>query len=211
MCPPLIVVDTDGNAQLLAAALESDLPVKVILLSSESVSGAGTGGGVDALQLIALGWKRAVVAQTSIGAPGHLVQSIARALSYAGPAIVRIHAPSPTLEGFASDRTIEQAERSLTDRSFPLFLLDPEQNGILGTRLSLQGNPDPGQASVAASETAAGGVAARDQAVWQVLQELAGTVTPFTAQVKQQIEAELRGAHQEVLQRLARQHDLRRI
>jgi pyruvate-ferredoxin/flavodoxin oxidoreductase len=60
-----------------------------------------------------------------------------------GPALLHVHAPSPGRHGFAPQLTVEQAHRALEARVFPLFRYDPLGEGVFGSRLSLEGNPEP--------------------------------------------------------------------
>jgi len=105
----------------------------------------------------------------------------------------------------------------------PLFRYDPHAEGVFGSRISLDGNPEDeksltfadwalGQDRFAAHfETLAAeddkeqglavspAMAAASEeclANWQTLQELAGVVTPFTARLEQEIRAELTAEHQ---------------
>jgi pyruvate-ferredoxin/flavodoxin oxidoreductase len=50
-------------------------------------------------------------------------------------------------------------------------------------------------------------MAGRRQRDWQVLQELAGIVTPFTAQVRAEAEAAVAAAHEQELAKLKQEHD----
>jgi pyruvate-ferredoxin/flavodoxin oxidoreductase len=95
----------------------------------------------------------------------------------------------------------------------PLFRYDPRVEGVFGTRISLDGNPDPdelqgdvsfadwaaGQARFASDADALEQVAAGCLANWQTLQELAGIVTPFTDRLEQDIRAEVAAEHEAAL------------
>jgi pyruvate-ferredoxin/flavodoxin oxidoreductase len=83
------------------------------------------------------------VAQTSISEPKHFYESVRGALGHKGPALVRIHAPSPKRHGFETDGALEHARLAVTSRALPLFCYDPSAEGIYGSRLSLTGNPEP--------------------------------------------------------------------
>lgn len=157
-CPMLLLV---GGARMLAGRglsqlvwlLGGDLPVKVMVLSELDL-GLTDRAGVDSLPaalpdpgielaLLALSQRRVCVAQTSIGAPEHLLRSLDTALSAPGPALVHVHAPSPARHGFATDRTLDQARLAVETRTLPLFVYDPRAEGVFGARLDLEGNPAP--------------------------------------------------------------------
>ena len=140
-------------AQLLWL-LNSGLPVKVLVLSE-------LGLGLDEhdapgvapplqdpareLGLVALAQQRAYVAQTAIALPDHFQESLHGALAYNGPALIRVHAPSPQEHGYDSARTVAQSRLAAVSRAFPLFRYDPAAEGVFGSRLTLAGNPDPEQ------------------------------------------------------------------
>jgi pyruvate-ferredoxin/flavodoxin oxidoreductase len=83
------------------------------------------------------------VAQTSISEPKHFQESIRNALGHNGPALIRIHAPTPKSHGFETDGALERARLAVVSRAFPLFRYEPSKEGAFGLRLSLEGNPDP--------------------------------------------------------------------
>ncbi|MBU0500324.1 MAG: pyruvate ferredoxin oxidoreductase [Gammaproteobacteria bacterium] len=158
LCPPLILVGNEkelggrGLAQV-TWLLNSGLPVKVLMLSELDL-GLDTRGAKTApldnlndprtdLGLLALAQRNAYVAQSSIAEPGHLRRSVRNALRYGGPALIRVHAPSPGRHGFASDRTLAQARLAVQSRVLPLFRYDPEGKGVFGSRIDLDGNIDP--------------------------------------------------------------------
>ncbi|OGT89390.1 MAG: hypothetical protein A2514_15540 [Gammaproteobacteria bacterium RIFOXYD12_FULL_61_37] len=168
LCPPLILVGNEkelggrGLAQM-TWLLNSGLPVKVLLLSELDLGldGLGVGrpsgrhAGLKAglhngindprsdLGLLALAQRNAYVAQGSIAHPGHLHRALREALRFGGPALIRVHAPSPRRHGFAPDRTLVQARLAVETRVLPLFRYDPEAEGVFGSRIDLEGNGDP--------------------------------------------------------------------
>ncbi len=157
LCPPLLLIGNDqslggrGFAQL-AWLLNSELPVKVLVLS-ELDFGLGAHGIADAplgalrdargdLALMALAQRRAYVAQSSFASPAHLRQSVREAMRFGGPALICLHAPSPERHGFAPTQSLALAELALNSRVTPLFRYHPEKEGVFGSRLSLEGNPE---------------------------------------------------------------------
>jgi pyruvate-ferredoxin/flavodoxin oxidoreductase len=158
LCPPLVLVG-DGRSLATAElsqlldALAGELPLKVVVLS-DAAGEAGTSFGVEALDpapdrerldsaLLAMLGRRAYVAQVSLAEPAHLAESVTAALTFAGPALVQAHAPSPQRHGFATERLFAQAELALRSRAWPIFAFDPAGEGVFGALLSLSGNPEP--------------------------------------------------------------------
>ncbi|HEX5133197.1 MAG TPA: hypothetical protein VFX92_12015 [Candidatus Krumholzibacteria bacterium] len=81
------------------------------------------------------------VAQTSIGAPGHLMGAVADALSGNGPALLRVYAPDPVACGVAPEQIASLARIAVESRAVPVFVATPDApNGI-----DLTGNPDIGR------------------------------------------------------------------
>ena len=150
LCPPLLVVGSAEafDERALMRLLSTDLPIKVLVLGD---AGAGVAGLQDRpasaergeLGLLALTNGRAFALQSSISHGAHLAAGLARAFDFAGPALVHVCAPSPHLHGFDADRAVAQAQLAVETRAFPLFLFDPAAEGVLGLRLSLEGNPEP--------------------------------------------------------------------
>ncbi|MBL3527353.1 MAG: 4Fe-4S binding protein [gamma proteobacterium endosymbiont of Lamellibrachia anaximandri] len=159
LCPPLLLVGNEEtlggrNFSQIAWLLNSGLPIKVLTLT-ELDFGLDNRGLEDAplqrlsdpkgnLGLLALSQRNAYVAQTSIADPAHLRESVSAALACQGPALLRVHTPSPARHGFATDRTLEQARLAVRSRAFPLFQYDPRGEGVFGSRLNLAGNPARG-------------------------------------------------------------------
>ncbi len=290
LCPPLLLLGNDevlagrGFAQV-AWLLSSGLPVKVLVLADlglgldgQDITEASLAPSRDPkadLGLMALAQRRAYVAQCSIAAPTHFRQGMREALKYDGPALIHVHVPSPERHGFIADQAIEQAELALNSRAFPLFRYNPRAEGVFGSRISLEGNPQPHECwvngvndqpltpahwafserrfaahiaplgsedpaptpveswveldakarqgktpfiSVAQPEgeavryridvDLAKAVAARGQA-WRMLQELAGLVTPFTAQVEKEVQELVAAAHAHEIQALKEEYEQR--
>lgn len=266
-CPPLLLI---GNDTTLAAEgsgeinwiLNSGLPIKVVVLAEMDLGVSETHADARSeLALSALAQRNSYVAQSSIASPDHLNKTVREALHYPGPALLRIHAPSPERHGFAPSQTLDQAEQAVSGHAFPLFRYNPDAPGVFGTRISLEGNP---QQEVSIAEWAlheerfsaqfeplsadqAGAVEldewlALEQRVqnskspvvtitdsetesrqfsiepafarrlgqlseqWQMLQELAGQITPFTEQVRQQAEEDVAATHRVELERLNSAH-----
>lgn len=148
MTAPLLLV---GNSEAfsdssLAELLESDLPIKLLLLADAGADLAATIGGDLAaaragVGLLGLGHRRAYIAQTSIAYPEHFAEVLNAAFAYQGPAIIHVHAPSPQQHGYPTRQTVEQARQAVLTRAFPLFSYDPNRKGLFGQRISLANNP----------------------------------------------------------------------
>ncbi len=153
--PPLLVIGSDGllrggGLSKIDRVLRSELPVRLIILNQLGLGldpvDAPDAGARDPdleLALLALGRPQAFIAQTSLGAPDHLTRSLRDALAAVGPALLHLHAPSPSRHGFATDQTLVRAEQAVRARVFPLFRYDPRAAGVFGSRFDLEGNPDP--------------------------------------------------------------------
>ncbi len=156
--PPLfLVADEDavagsGLGEVLAL-LDSGLPVKLVLLADAHLglwAGRGAGPAEASARmhgepgLLGLAYPDVVTVQTSIAHPAHLEQGVALALAHEGPALVRVHAPSPMRHGFAADAAVARAARAVLSRAFPLFRYAPADPVGAGGRLDLAGNPAPG-------------------------------------------------------------------
>lgn len=255
ICSPLIVVGTDqvlagyGLSQVLWL-LRSTLPLKIVCLTDLDSTAK--------LSMLAIAARGAYVASTSIGASAHLEASVTAAMEWSGPALIYIHAPSPSRHGFPADRTVAQAKVAGESRAHPLFTYDPRIDGVHGARISLAGNKDvdaawpkidgraltpvhwaftetrfkdqfmrssgedagvdlddyltldsadregktpmltvDAQAGTERYEIGPGLIRIMDEAAdtWRVLQELSGTVTPFTERVREAARQEVAEAH----------------
>ncbi len=171
LCPSMLLVGGAGvpgrrGLSEMEWMLGTELPIRMLLLADLDLGlttraamgvrpAAMADPGID-LALLALARRGAWVAQSSLAASGHLLQSLDAAFGFQGPALLHLHAPSPARHGFAPERTIEQARLALDGRLLPLFIYDPRGEGVFGSRLSLEGNPEPLAAWV---DRGAGGVA----------------------------------------------------
>jgi len=163
LCPPLILIGSDemlagqGLSQLIWL-LNSGLPVKVLVLSTldfglleESANNPRAN-----LGLLALAQRSAFVAQTSIADSVHLGESMLHALDHEGPALIQIYAPSPERHGFAPRQTLAQARLAVSSRALPLFRYDPNAEGVFGSRISLDGNPEDDERNLTIADWAHG-------------------------------------------------------
>jgi pyruvate-ferredoxin/flavodoxin oxidoreductase len=140
-CPPLVLLGDDTallehGFEALTRILASDLPVKVVLLD-----GLGRLGKGPEPALAAMAHRRAFVLSGSLAHPEHLARGLADALTWPGPALLHIHAPSPHRHGFPVDATLDRAARAVEGRAHVLFRYDPGAEGLFGLRASLEDNP----------------------------------------------------------------------
>ncbi len=151
LCPPLLLVGNDRilGGRCLAAVTEllaSRLPVKILSLDELDLglerSGAPAAGVSGQLAKLALLDRKSYVAQSSVGDADHLMASLLGALDYVGPALIQVHTPSPSRHGFDPSQTVERARGAIHSRTLQLFRFDPGCEGVFGTCLDLQGNPD---------------------------------------------------------------------
>ena len=242
LCPPMILLGGDdmlaarGLSQLVWL-LNSRLPIKVVILGSLDLGlvGAQTTDLRTSVALLALAQRNAYVAQTSLANADHFGTCAGEALSYDGPALLHVYAPSPARDGYATDALLDQARLAVSARVLPLFRYDPRGEGVFGSRISLDGNPQhdaplvtdddhkgktPFVATVDADgerryAVSPGMLRAADDALlgWRTLQELAGVVTPFTRKLEAAIRAAVAEEHQAELdeQKQAAAAELREI
>ncbi len=139
-CPPVLLLGGTSLARRggLFRLLSSDLPVLVVVLDEADFTSAD----VDPV-LGALAHREAFVLSSSIAHPEHLFAGVAAALGRGGPALVRLHAPSPARHGFPAESTIERARLAVESRVLPLLRYDPAGEGVFGSRIDLAGNPAP--------------------------------------------------------------------
>jgi hypothetical protein len=124
--------------EALTRLLASDLPIKVILQDGRGRLAPG-----PEPALVAMAHRRAFVLAASPAHPAHLARGLADALSWPGPALVHLVAPSPRRHGFPADATLERARLAVEGRAHVLLRYDPGAEGVFGLRASLDGNPAP--------------------------------------------------------------------
>lgn len=158
LCPPLYLVGSEEELggkgfNQVSWLINSDLPIKILVLSELDMGLDQRGlrsrplnskrDPRNNLGLMALAQRNAFVAQSSVADPEHMQQSIKQGLTFPGPALIRIHAPSPARHGFATEQTVAQAKHAIAGRAFPLFRYQPQGEGVFGSRIDLTGNPLP--------------------------------------------------------------------
>ncbi len=210
--PLLLMVEAEdiagGGFGVLTRLLTSDLPIKILLLD-----GRGDLDAVAEPSLVALAHRSAYVAAVSVGHPDHLGKAVRDALKWPGPAFLHLHAPSPAVHGFDTAGTLEQAQRAVACRGHVLLTWDPSREGTFGTRLSLDGNPEPDadlggnsfedwaatEARFLDPSLPITGAGEQRVAIWNTLRELAGIAGPFAERAREQAESSLTGEHEVAL------------
>jgi len=159
----------DIGFQSLSRMLASGMDIKILVLDTQVYS--NTGGqvstasflGQDAkmaavgsvvpgkverrkeLGLLCLMHPEVYVAQTTPAHINHFYRAVLDANTFRGPAVVVAYTTCQPEHGVADDRSSEQARLAVASRAFPLFTYDPRRGATIAERLSLQGNPDPGE------------------------------------------------------------------
>lgn len=150
LVPPLLLVGDEAvlagdDLSDLGALLRGGLPVKVLLLASADLATHRVGsidGTPRELGLLSMAHPGAYVVQGSLARPDHLLQGLLGAFAHLGPALVRVHAPSPGVHGFAPQHTLRQAELAVSSRAWPVFTLDPAGDAVFGAGIDLSANAD---------------------------------------------------------------------
>jgi pyruvate/2-oxoacid:ferredoxin oxidoreductase beta subunit len=142
-CPPVLVFSDESalTKQGLAGLehiLSSNLPIKLVVLDSRGISDQFVEP-----SLLGLAHQRAFVLVGSIAHREHLFDGLKQALRFGGSALIHLHVPIPGEQGYPPANTLERARLAVGSRIHPLLLFDPSIEGVLGTRVSLEGNPDP--------------------------------------------------------------------
>jgi len=143
-CPPLVVL---AGPEVLGAEagpglgriLATGLPIKIVVLDGrERLASVG-----DALLPVVVS-RRAYVLSSTVAHREHLFTGTEAAFAFDGPALLHVYAPSPSRHGFDTAATVERARLAVECRVHPMLRFDPSATGVFGTRLDLDGNPDPG-------------------------------------------------------------------
>jgi pyruvate/2-oxoacid:ferredoxin oxidoreductase alpha subunit/ferredoxin len=120
-CPPLVLVAREGalSAPHIRGLLVGGMPIKVLLLAEAESDQPHASG------LLGLAHRGVFVLQASIGDSQHFCSSIEAALAHVGPALLRVHAPSPTRDGYDTADTMAFATEAVRSGAFPVFRFDP--------------------------------------------------------------------------------------
>lgn len=229
-CPPVLVLagrDAFDGADVagLARLLGSRLPIKLVVLDDYDLRSPAADPA-----MLAMAHGNAFVLASSPASPDHLLSGVVDAIRHPGPALIHLHAPSPSRDGYATEQTVARARDAVACRVHPLMRFDPAGEGVFGLRLDLQGNPALGDTWVEGEDgrprTPAewlGGaeryadldhdriaaIATERERNWRKLQELAGVATPFTAQVRDEAERAIADAHRQELERQRAEYEAR--
>lgn len=188
-CPPLLLVLGPGAEETLSHArdlLYSGLKLVVLVLTDRASDPDGAPDEWADIGLAALGQGPAYVLQSSIAARDHLTDGLLRALLFAGPSLVHVHAPVPTRRGAPTDSAVSLAQAALETRRFPAFRFDPTQEGVLGACLELEDSGPAGEANGSPRQ-------------WRMLKEIEGLETPAAARLEAKVREELESEHRATL------------
>jgi pyruvate/2-oxoacid:ferredoxin oxidoreductase beta subunit/Fe-S-cluster-containing hydrogenase component 2 len=115
-------------------------PVNVLVLDRRSP----LGGGTDVLARRLLGREDLFVALTTPAHQAHAYHVLLDAQAFPGPAVVVAYAPCQPEHGIPEDSLWRQGHLAVQSRAFPLATSDPRRGPTPSERVSLAGNPAPG-------------------------------------------------------------------
>jgi ferredoxin len=142
----LVCVDAGqpGARGSLAEALSVGVPLKVVVRVADLVEESGPGQlafGLRGTQLAgaAMSFDEVFVLQSAASNLLQLRERVGRGLRHAGPALFSVYAAPDggSLPGYL------QAAAAMQSRAFPAFSYDPAAGADLGSRFSLENNPQP--------------------------------------------------------------------
>lgn len=118
--PPVLVVGDDSllREQGLREVLDEGLPLKLLVVVEQASS--------QDLTLLDLRRHGAFVGQGAVGDPDDLAELLLKAMKHPGPAVLRVHAPSPDPEH--TDAAIPRSAEVVKSGGWPLWSLGPEQS-----------------------------------------------------------------------------------
>ena len=191
--PPLFLIGNESTLGVNSAGdiswiLNSKLPIKIVILADMQSTPNQSN-----LTMLALSQRNSYVAQSSVASPDHLNSSIKEALHHSGPALIRVHTPSPSMGGFSTELTITEAKSSISNLALTLFSYSPTREGIFGERIRLE------------SVDIADGAESEEHTL---LQELAGEVTPFTKKIRDEAERSVAELHKDEIDILKNAHQI---
>jgi ferredoxin len=167
-----------GAPTLLAGALSSGVPIKLLVQPDDLLedSAPGRGGfafGLPSSQLAAsaIGLPDVFVLQSAASNLLKLRSRIERGLRHRGAALFSVYSGSPG----GSLPVYLEAAAAMQSRAFPAFSVDPEAGSDLASRISLENNPQPERDWPVESLTYA------DQDLQSVTEEVAFTFVDFAA------------------------------
>lgn len=95
------------------------------------------------MALFSMLYRNTLVLQSSLATPDHLYSGLVQGIQQQTPSLFHLYTPSPTWEEPDRQNWLTQAQMALKSRTLPALRFDPNSEGVFGTRLSLQGNPEP--------------------------------------------------------------------
>lgn len=148
LCPPVLLIANEESFAAdkfadLISLMQSDLPIKILLFTE-----LGLGLNMDIanntqsvnLALLTLMQTKALVAQTAFSKDQHFCKVFEDAFTFSGPALLRVHTPSPTRHGFATDKTFGRTKAAVDARVLPLFYRPGNMEGIFNSGIEIDDN-----------------------------------------------------------------------
>lgn len=170
LCPPVVSVGGDGamydiGFQNLSRALMSGIPIKVLVLDTQSYSNTGgqscTSGYLaqvadmapygkqwkgkieirKEMSLIAMAHRTSYVMQGGVGNVTHLIESFIEGLNSRRPALFNVYAVCQPEHGVGDDKAYDQTKLAMESRAYPLMRFNPDKGTTWRECLDLEGNP----------------------------------------------------------------------
>jgi pyruvate-ferredoxin/flavodoxin oxidoreductase len=170
LCPPVVSVGGDGamydiGFQNLSRALASGMPIKVLILDTQSYSNTGgqscTSGFLGQvadmapygkvwkgkteirkeISIIGMAHRTSYVLQGAISNVTHLLEGYIDGLNSRRPALFNIYAVCQPEHGVADDASAIQSKLAVESRAYPLFKYDPDAGITFKECCDLDGNP----------------------------------------------------------------------
>lgn len=170
LCPPVVAAGGDGamydiGFQNLSRALMSGLPIKILVLDTQSYSNTGgqsctsgflgqvadmapygqTWKGKNEIRkemgLIGMAHRSAFVLSSAASHLTHLLEGFIDGLNSRRPALFNVYTPCQPEHGIGDDMSNRQARMAVESRAYPLFRYDPDAGTTFEECCSLEGNP----------------------------------------------------------------------
>ncbi len=172
LCPPVVAVGGDGamydiGFQNLSRALLAGLPIKILVLDTQSYSNTGgqsctsgfwgqvadmapygqTWKGKKEIRkemgLIGMAHRSAFVLSSATSHLNHLLEGLIDGLNSRRPALFNLYTPCQPEHGIGDALSDRQARLAVESRAYPLFRFDPDAGTSFEECCSIDGNPVP--------------------------------------------------------------------
>ena len=147
LSPPIVSIGNDDamyddGFQSLSNCILSGMPIKILILDSQSGSSNFINDHRKEMSLIAMAHQSAFTLQSSIAHTNHLLEGYIDGLNYRGAAVFTVYSANQSEHGIANDAAAKQSKLAVEARAYPLMSFDPRTEGNWESCLSLQGNPE---------------------------------------------------------------------